>query len=158
MKRHNWRTVCEQLGLSVCVLTPDNSYLDGGLNWNKMSAFLKFEHSSLQKVVSLMYWYTKSIYVGNVSTCACLFCSQGRKKTVVQKRSAEQTAQLSIAAAMATKPTYTGADLGGVRWVRTNPPFRWFIRLTGSLLLPAVFDTLRWRASPVWLLYNLRAI
>ena len=44
-----------------------------------------------------------------------------------------------------------------VRWVRTNPPFCWFIQLTGSLLLPAVFDTERWRASasPVWLLYNL---
>ena len=52
-----------------------------------------------------------------------------------------------------------GADLGGVRWVRTNPPFCWFIQLTGSLLLPAVFDTQRWHASPVWLLYNLlRAI
>jgi len=50
---------------------------------------------------------------------------------------------------------YTGADLGGVRWVRTNPPFCWFIRLTGSLLLPAAFDTQCWRASPVWLLYNL---
>ena len=45
----------------------------------------------------------------------------------------------------------------GVRWVRMNP-FCWFIRLTGSLLLPAVFDTQYWRASPVWLLYNLCAI
>ena len=52
----------------------------------------------------------------------------------------------------------SGADLGGVHWFRTNPPFCCFIRLTGSLLLPAVFDTQRWRASPVWLLYNLRAI
>ena len=52
----------------------------------------------------------------------------------------------------------TGADLGGVRWVWTNPPFRWFIRLTGSLLLPAVFNTQRWRSSPVLLQYNLRTI
>ena len=51
--------------------------------------------------------------------------------------------------------TLSGPDLGGVRWVWTNPPFCWFIRLTGSLLLQAVFDTQRWRASPVWLLYNL---
>ena len=43
--------------------------------------------------------------------------------------------------------TLTEADLGGVRWVRTNPPFCWFIWLTGSLLLPAVFDTQRWHAS-----------
>ena len=102
----------------------NNSWSKLKQNVSSARKLLKFEHSSLQKVASLMYWYTKSIYVGNVSTCACLFCSQGRKKTVVQKRSAEQTAQLSIAAAMATKPTYTGADLGGVRWVRTNPPFR----------------------------------
>ena len=52
-----------------------------------------------------------------------------------------------------------GADLGGVRWVRTNPLFAdSFDLATGSLLLPAVFDNQRWRASPVWLLYNLRAI
>jgi len=35
----------------------------------------------------------------------------------------------------------SGADLGGVCWVRINLPFCRFIRLTGSLLLPAVFDT-----------------
>ena len=56
-------------------------------------------------------------------------------------------------------PSGTGADLGGVRWVRTNPLVAdSFDLLHGSLLLPAVFDTQRWRASPVWLLYNLRAI
>ena len=31
-----------------------------------------------------------------------------------------------------------GGSIGGVRWVPTNPPFCWFIRLTGPLLLPAV--------------------
>jgi len=40
-------------------------------------------------------------------------------------------------------PDLAGSDLGGVRWVRTNPPFCWVIRLTGALLLPAVFDTQR---------------
>ena len=35
---------------------------------------------------------------------------------------------------------YAGADLGGVRWVRTNPPF---YRLT---VTPSVFDTQRLRA------------
>jgi len=47
-----------------------------------------------------------------------------------------------------------GGSLGS-----NEPPFCRFIRLTGSLLVPAAFDTQRWRASPVWLLYNLlRAI
>ena len=46
--------------------------------------------------------------------------------------------------------------------VRCSGPFRSvpFREIVGPYsLLPAVFDTQRWRASPVWLLYNLfRAI
>ena len=55
------------------------------------------------------------------------------------------------------KGTTTRADLGGFVGFERTPLFA-DIRLTGYLLLPAVFNTQRWRASPVWLLYNLRAI
>ena len=48
----------------------------------------------------------------------------------------------------------TGADLGGFVGFERTPLFADSFNLaTGSLLLPAVFDTQRWRATPVWLLY-----
>ena len=63
----------------------------------------------------------------------------------------------SASAASIGTGLYRGGSRGGSLG-SNEPPFL-LIRLTGSLLLPAVFDTQRWHASPVWLLYNLlRAI
>jgi len=52
-----------------------------------------------------------------------------------------------------------GRSGGGGSLGSNEPPFLlihstyWFF-----VIWPAVFDTQRWRASPVWLLYNLHAI
>ena len=51
-----------------------------------------------------------------------------------------------------------GADPGGVCWARTNPLFIDLFDLLVLIVTYSVFDTQRLRASPVWLLYNLRPI